>query len=295
MRALILATAGLALAACTTTGTRNDTQPVAIPFALVKDGQPVGCGQPFKKLGTGKAPSRLHDARFYVQDVALIDTAGKAVPVTLAVNEWQTGDAKSGQVALLDFENGSDGCVGTKAINTVVTGTVPPGQYAGVSFAVGVPEALNHTSIEKSPPPLDSAALNWSWQAGRKFMKVELDPKGGVTKPDGTKAATWFLHLGSTECAGNPASGEAATCKRPNRVPVRFPAFDPAKQAVALDLGALFAESDLSKDHGQAVGCMSGPTDGDCPVVFGRLGLALETGLPVNPGQSPAFRLVAKP
>lgn len=282
--------AALGLAACSGVPADNATQPVSISFALTKDGQPAACGAPLGRLGSNKVAAKLRDARFYVQDVALIDAAGKATPVKLAVNEWQTGP-----VALLDFENGADGCVGGKPMNGVVTGAVPPGKYVGLSFAVGAPPALNHTSIEKAPAPLDSAAMNWSWQTGRKFMKVEVDPKGGVTKPDGTKAPTWFLHLGSTECSGNPATGEPASCKRSNRAPLSFPAFDPATQAVALDLGVLFGGSNLSKDQGAAVGCMSGPTDADCPPVFARLGLSLETGLPVVPGKAPAFSVVKKP
>lgn len=290
MRAPILLLAVAGLAACSSVPVDNAVQPVAISFELAKDGRPAVCGKPLGALGTSKVPSKLHDARFYVQDVALLDAAGKATPVKLTVNEWQNGPT-----ALLDFEDASGGCVGNPAMNKTVTGLVPPGEYVGASFTVGVPPAQNHGAVEKSPPPLDVAAMAWSWQAGRKFMKVEVDPQGGVRKPDGTKAPTWFLHLGSTECAGNPAKGETASCKRFNRVPVVFPTFNPATQAVRLDLASLFAASNLSKDQGGAVGCMSGPTDGDCPPVFSRLGLSLETGLPVEPGKSPAFSAVKKP
>lgn len=291
----LAALTGLAcLAACTTAGPVPDSQPVAQPvtvtFALTANGQPARCGAPLGPLGAGGTPAVLHDARVYVQDVALIDTRGTAVPLALAVTDWQTEG-----VALLDFEDATAACsAGTRATNATVTGTVPPGRYAGLAFTVGVPPTLNHSSTEKAPAPLDIAAMGWSWQAGRKFLKLEVDPAGGVAKPDGSRARTWFLHLGSTECAGNPASGDSVSCKRSNRLPVSFAAFDPARQMVALDLTALFQGSDLTRDQGGAVGCMSGPTDADCAPVFRQLGLQPGGGAPL-PGPSAVFAAVAKP
>ncbi|MBP2232610.1 putative repeat protein (TIGR04052 family) [Azospirillum agricola] len=291
-RALLAGLAAVCgLAACSTATPAPEAQAVTVAFTLTANGKPARCGAPLGPLGAGGIPAVLHDARFYVQDVALIDTAGTAVPLTLAPNEWQTA-----AVALLDFEDGSGGCAGgTRATNAMVTGTVPAGRYAGLAFTVGVPPALNHSSTEKAPAPLDIAAMGWSWQAGRKLMKVEIDPVGGLAKLDTSKARTWYLHLGSTGCTGNPANGESVSCTRPNRLPVTVAAFDPATQAVALDLSSLFEGSALERDRGGAVGCMSGPTDPECGPVFRRLGLSLDDGRPVTPGSSPAFTVVAKP
>lgn len=283
--------AACVLAACSTAAPGPEPRPVTVAFALTAHGKPARCGVPLGPLGAGGTPAVLHDARFYVQDVALIDMAGRAVPLALAQNEWQTAST-----ALLDFEDGSGGCAGgTRGTNNTVTGSVPAGRYAGLSFTVGVPPALNHGSTEKAPPPLDIAAMGWSWQAGRKFIKVEVDPDGGVAKPDGSKARTWYVHLGSTGCTGNPADGESVSCTRSNRLPVTVVAFDPATQAVALDLSSVFEGSALNRDRGGAVGCMSGPTDPDCGPVFRRLGLSLDDGRPVTPGPSPAFTAVVKP
>lgn len=288
MRLSLPALCGLALATLTACGTTPpQTQTVEIAFTLRAGTAPVYCGGPFGPLGTPAVTATLRDARLYVQDIALIDTTGTAVPVTLPANDWQQPG-----VALIDLETGGPDCAGTAATNPVIRGTLPARTYSGLRFTVGVPETLNHTSVEVTPAPLDVVAMNWSWQAGRKFMKVEVTPTGGVTKPDGAKTATWFLHLGSTDCTGNPAQGGAVTCQRPNRLPVTLPAFDPARQAVALDLTALFTGTDLTRDQGGAVGCMSGPTDPDCPAVFGTLGLSLTNGQPVTPGQPPVFRAV---
>ncbi|GAB3124474.1 MbnP family copper-binding protein [Novispirillum itersonii] len=281
--------AALALGAVTLTAcaTPPGPQTVRIPFTLTAGATPVQCGTPFSLPGSGGPAVTLRDARLYVQDIALIEAGGTAVPLTLTDSDWQ----RQG-VALLDFESGSPGCAGNAAVNTAVTGTVPAGSYTGLRFTVGVPPALNHTSVEVTPAPLDVVAMNWSWQAGRKFMKVEVNPAGGVRKPDGATAPTWFLHLGSTDCTGNPVQGGAVTCQRPNRLPVTLPAFDPVRQAVALDLAALFRGTDLTRDQGGAVGCMSGPTDADCPPVFAALGLSLTTGQPLAPPQPPVFRPV---
>lgn len=266
-------------------------QSVSLSFALVAGEQPLRCGAAFGPLGRDQKRVSLRDARFYVQDVALIDDTGKPVPLRLQVNDWQ--DAK---VALLDFEDGSGHCVGgTPATNTQVIGSVPAGHYRGVSLTLGVSPSLNHTSTELQGAPLDLAAMGWSWQAGRKFIKLELDPEGGVSKADGSRANTWYLHLGSTGCSGNPVTGETVACQRANRIPLRFDGFDPATQAVVLDVAALFRDSRLAVDEGAAVGCMSGPTDPECVAVFKRLGVSLNSGSPLEPGYSSAFSARQKP
>lgn len=266
-------------------------QSVSLSFALVAGEQPLRCGAAFGPLGRDQKRVSLRDARFYVQDVALIDDTGKPVPLRLQVNDWQ--DAK---VALLDFEDGSGHCVGgTPATNTQVIGSVPAGHYRGVSLTLGVSPSLNHTSTELQGAPLDLAAMGWSWQAGRKFIKLELDPEGGVSKADGSRANTWYLHLGSTGCSGNPVTGETVACQRANRIPLRFDGFDPATQAVVLDVAALFRDSRLAVDEGAALGCMSGPTDPECVAVFKRLGVSLNSGSPLEPAYSSAFSARQKP
>jgi hypothetical protein len=62
-----------------------------------------------------------------------------------------------------------------------------------LSFVVGVPSlvrdkdgkdvVLNHSNFATAPAPLDLQSMSWNWQAGRKFIKIEVDPEGGVTRP----------------------------------------------------------------------------------------------------------------
>jgi uncharacterized repeat protein (TIGR04052 family) len=256
-------------------------RPVAITFALTANGRDVGCGAPLLGLGIGQARAKLVEARLYVHDFRLVDSAGKTTPVTLDTDEWQVAG-----VALVDFKDARGGNAPcsekSPAKNVEVTGAAPPGEYVGLEFSLGVPTeglvdgnivALNHSSIETAPPPLDVAAMNWSWQAGRKFLMIDVAPEAPIIKSDGTKGRTYFVHLGSTGCTGNPATGAIVACAKPNRVRVRLDKFDARRERVTLDLGRLFEGSDLAVDKGGPIGCMSAPDDPDCPAILGRIGV----------------------
>lgn len=166
----------------------SDRQKVAIRFALAAGDQPVECGRDIAGLGTGGQPAQLRDARFYISAPALIDAAGREVPIELEQNDWQYAN-----VALLDFENKTGKCVGTADVNDTIKGSAPRGRYKGMSFVVGVPSlvrdkdgkdvVLNHSNFATAPAPLDLQSMSWNWQAGRKFIKIEVDPAGGVTRP----------------------------------------------------------------------------------------------------------------
>src|SRR5256885_3634085 len=56
-------------------------------------------------MGTTQATVDLHDLRFYVSGVSLINDKGEAVAVTLDVNDWQTKE-----VTLIDLEDGTGAC-----------------------------------------------------------------------------------------------------------------------------------------------------------------------------------------
>ncbi|PWB81355.1 MAG: metallo-mystery pair system four-Cys motif protein [Methylocystaceae bacterium] len=307
MARIAVALASVSIASGAIPSAAAKDRPVSISFALTADGRDVGCGAPLTNLGAGRLESKLHDARFYVYGVKLIDAKGGRTPITLAQNNWQLAD-----VALLDFKDARGGnapCTETNPPkNTAVTGTAPAGSYVGLEFSVGVPVEgtsegktimLNHSSTETSPPPLDIAVMAWNWQGGRKFLLVEVDPPSYVTKPDGSKTKTWMVHLGSSGCKGNPATGEIVACARENRFTVTFDRFDPKTQRVELDLTRLFAKTDLLVDKGGAVGCMTAPDDPECPAIFEALGLNLvetapganDAGKQTKAGASPVFNI----
>jgi uncharacterized repeat protein (TIGR04052 family) len=292
---------------------------VSIHFEALNGTSPVQCGTPLTGLGSTAVAADLQDLRFYIANLALVNDQGVAVPIKLDSNVWQLTQG-SESVALIDLENATGACADathTAATNTVITGTVPGGTYVGLKASMGVPDALNHSAITGGLPPLDVAAMAWSWQSGRKFAKIELNPVGGIVKTVAATAttpastsllSTFYFHLGSTGCAAKVDAGGVAlkdaagnalySCSNPNVMDFTLASFDAGTQQVALDLGQLFKTTDITKDNGGAVGCMSGATDPECPTLFSQLKIAFgsgSSGLPINGGSGQqVFKAVLK-
>jgi uncharacterized repeat protein (TIGR04052 family) len=205
------------------------------------------------------------DFRLFIQDLALIKEDGTPVPIKNAVREpWQ-----SETVALLDFEDATGNCAGTPETNDEITGTVPAGSYKGLSFASGVPEALNHSDATKQADPLkSSASLSWSWLSGFRFAKIEL------VKTDSENFGEGVFHPGSQACSGNPAMGQVM-CSKPNRNEVLFDKFDPEKDTVVIDITTLFADTDMNMDST----CHSGER-AICESMFDAWGINFDDGKP---------------
>jgi uncharacterized repeat protein (TIGR04052 family) len=250
------------------------TQPVAIHFKGAVGAEDFACGQSYKDIGVTKSTIRPIDFRFYIHNVRLLDDNGKQTPVELTQDDkWQFDD-----LALIDFEDATGGCGnGTPEKNTVVLGTLPVGRYSGLQFTVGVPFEKNHTDLTTMPSPLNLTALSWVWNAGRKFMRVEVASTG---KPRG-----YVMHLGSTGCTPNQTRITVPTsCVHPNRVEVSLAGFDPAKDQVVVDLAELLKNSDLDgKPEQKGGGCMSNPNDPECAPMFAALGLPLTGAEAVHP------------
>lgn len=82
------------------------------------------------------------------------------------------------------------------------------------------------------------------------------------------------IHLGSTMCAADGPNKSPATCANPNRPVVEFAAFDPDRDLVVADLGALFDGVDVDSNQPDTpAGCMSSPNDGDCNRLMRNFGL----------------------
>jgi len=274
MRTLAVAL-GISLSATAAASADGATtgKPVDIKFAAVAGNAPVQCGSLISGLGSTDQSAQLADFRFYVSQVALIRRDGRPVAVKLRKNSQFRYSNRFGAVTLIDLENGTGACAeeGTAAMNADVLGTVPAGRYVGVQWTVGVPPKLNHTDIAGAPAPLNLAGLGWSWQYGRKFMKIEVTEPPGSSVPWPSK--TFFVHVGSNGCVGDPAKGASVKCTLTNEAKVRLAKFDPKRQVVDVDLKALLAGNDITVDHGGAPGCMSEETDPECGGVFKALGI----------------------
>jgi hypothetical protein len=115
----------------------------------------LSCREQYAGVGSKQTRVQPVDFRFYVQDLALIDAAGKQVPVRLKdQSPWQTPD-----VAPIDLTDASGSCVGTPETNDVILGSVPAGDYKGITFRNGVPEQLNHEDPVLHPAPLQVTDL----------------------------------------------------------------------------------------------------------------------------------------
>jgi uncharacterized repeat protein (TIGR04052 family) len=210
----------------------------------------------------------------YVSTVRLTAENGDEVPVTLD----QDGVWQHQNVALVDFEDGSAGCSnGTTQTNTVITGKVPFGKYAGVDLTIGVPTELNHSDVATAPSPLNVSGLYWSWNIGRLFLAVTTSTQ--VAGDAGTTTFDQVLHVGTTGCTGSPADGGTAVCTKPNRSQVELVGFNPGLHVIVADVAALLAKTNVALDqcHSFSAGPCAGP--------YEQLGLDFTTGSPATSAQ----------
>jgi uncharacterized repeat protein (TIGR04052 family) len=139
-----------------------------------------------------------------------------------------------------------------------------------VRFVLGLPFHLNHLADTTPQVPLNRTAMFWSWQGGRKFLRID-------------EATDLFrVHLGSTQCVSRvPTAPPPEPCGRPNRGEVMLTDFDPVTQTIVADLALLLADSDLESNQEETPpGCMSGFDDADCTPIFTNLGINFDNGLP---------------
>jgi uncharacterized repeat protein (TIGR04052 family) len=225
---------------------------VDIRFLATWNGEPLDCNS---------AAPALSDLRFYVSDPQLIDSEGRIHDVRFATEmPWQN-DA----VALIDLENGEAACTnGTPEVFEQLVGVARAGEYRGLRFTVGVPFSLNHANPLTAGPPLDDADMHWHWRSGYKFLRA-----GIRSEDDG-----FWIHVGSTGCEGTV--GHITGCRSPNRVQIELPEFTPGKSAVAIDLAALAAGTNL--EDGEPDDCSSGPAETSCVGAFAALGINHATG-----------------
>lgn len=279
--------AGLALvsllAGCAAPGGQPVSETmVPLRFAAEINGQPFECGRSYSGIGVTGSTITPTDWRMYVSNVRLVDANGRETAARLEQDgQWQHGD-----VALLDFENGSGPCRnGTAGMRDVVRVIAPAGQYRGVRFTLGVPFELNHADPTVAPAPLNLTAMFWNWQGGYKFVKFDTATTGLARAAEApaahgaAQASGFSVHLGSTVCAAASPVQKPSACQNPNRVEVVLPVFDPARQVIVADMGRVLGGANVDVNAPRsAPGCMSFPGDADCPPVMAAFGLPYGAG-----------------
>ena len=185
-KSIILATA-LLIAGMGTAQAQSDTQEVEINFAGWVGDDEFACGESYDRVGTSETTITPTDFRLYISEVALIDQDGNTVPVELE----QDGKWQYENVALLDFEDGTEACDnGTTETNTAIVGTVPEGDYESLQFTLGVPKKLNHEDAAIAPSPLNLTSMWWNWQGGYKFLRVDLETDNAIANVSNTSSST---------------------------------------------------------------------------------------------------------
>ncbi len=242
-----------------------ETQSITIDFEARVGAEAANCAGSYENLGAEDATVELKDLRFYVHDVRLVDGEDNEVPLELEQDGvWQVDN-----VALLDFEDGTNGCVdGNAELRSTVVGEVPAGDYVGVRFKLGVPFELNHEDVATSPSPLNITTLFWDWGFGHIFFSAVTTANLGKGTND------HFVHLGSTGCSGDPELGEVVTCTSPNRPEFAFDGFAAGTSVVVLDLEPLLSQSNLESE----IGCHSFPDTTACSEPFTALGINYASG-----------------
>lgn len=275
----------------------SQQQTVTINFAAEIGEKSFACGESYPNLGTTSTVITPNDFRFYITEVALIDENGQAIPLQLE----QDGKWQYQNVALLDFEDKSGACSnGTVETRNKVVGTIPPGNYQGLQFTLGIPAELNHEDATLAASPLNLTSLWWNWRGGYKFMRLDLENQSTAiknevsneqhqahqvnsethhhqTNPELSSHQSFPIHIGSTGCQANADNQKPSGCSNANQSIIKLDNFDPANNVVVADVANLLTQTDLTTNQPDTpMGCMSSPEDLDC------LGIMEHLGLPFN-------------
>lgn len=229
------------------------------------------CGRKYSQWGKS---FELADARLYLSQIELLRQESMTwEPIELDESQWQTRG-----VALLDFENAQGACAdfGTASLNTELLGRVPEGRYLGLRFSVGLPHGQNHIDPGTVRGPLAEPGMFWTWQAGYKFVKVDVK----VDAEPGRAPLRNNVHLGSTGCSSlAPMVAPSTACSRPNLARITLFPFDVKTQQLNLSLDSLLQPA-LTQGHERSPNCMGDASDpAHCETVVRSLGLDPHSGL----------------
>jgi uncharacterized repeat protein (TIGR04052 family) len=253
-----------------------------IGFEARVGSEPWSCSGSYA-LGSPPSEARPGQMRLFVSDLAVLEEDGSSAQVVLDEDAWQGNFAELGHtVALLDFDDATGNCRFSDAdTHSAITGWVPGNvDFVGLSFRIGVPDALNHQDAGLAPPPLNRPGLWWSQRDGQVSLRIELDTVNAdshrmPTVDDRTAPGGWQLWLAQTVVHApyprgqDPASSASDDCAD-LAVPgcpvdlqprVVLDDFDVTSDRVALDVGALFQDVDFTRS------AFDPPPEGRAPAV----------------------------
>ncbi|HVO26999.1 MAG TPA: MbnP family copper-binding protein [Candidatus Margulisiibacteriota bacterium] len=271
--------------------TTSAMQAFSLRFAAVDGSHTVSCGTTMSGFGADQTDDvEISDLRFYVSDVQFFTADGRSLTVELDHNDFQYV-SPDGTAALIDLTGTSVGACsgtglsypeGTARTNAALTGKVEMGQVDRVSFNIGLPQHLmkkviaEHTA-EDAPSPF--AEMHWSWAFAYRYFVMNFVIADGAGEP-----GEGYVHVGSTDCGGDgtKALTDREACGKLNTPAVSLTGFDPAKNAVAVDIRKVLANVAFEMGSGDAavpgVACHSSVEQPDCAMIFANFGLNQTTG-----------------
>jgi hypothetical protein len=145
--------------------------PVELKINLRIGDQPLQFGQTYQTPQGQRY--QINMVKFYISEVALVRPDGREVVVDGLVLADFKRDAPTQGVSVMRME-------------------VPPGEYRGIRFNVGVPRELNHLDATTQQMPLGiNSGMFWAWNPGYIFYRLE----GTALLPDGNQG--WVIHMGT--------------------------------------------------------------------------------------------------
>ena len=132
---------------------------------------------------------------------------GKWQRVKFRQNDWQTPN-----VALLKFHNACDNAASSNTKIMLDATKELLGLASAFRFTLGLPFDVNHANPLTQPSPLNDSTMFWSWQAGHKFMRLDISASDNGEN-------TFSYHLGSIGCESESAMRPPEkSCTFSNRV-----------------------------------------------------------------------------
>jgi hypothetical protein len=161
---------------------RQDGTPVDLSFVPLLEGKPFDVAQPASIAGGQLTPLNL---RFYVSEVSLEQADGTSVPVDLLS---PAGAVEPFGVHLVNFDEPASTTIHFKA---------PPGSYSGAHFTLGINDACNAGSQNRTSPLSANSEMIWPHVAGYLFLRYEAQWLAGDAAATATPPPT-MIHMGGT-------------------------------------------------------------------------------------------------
>lgn len=244
MNRILLAAGALsalvALSACDSTES-SDPATLTLSIDPQINGTALNAANPNALYTVGGVKTTVTGARLYLSEITLLKKDGTTVrlagpTVTVPIRTTAGKDSTltvSDRIVLVKSDKGE---------TSYALGEAPAGDYAGMTYTVGLTGLANRADATQAPAGHALAKqtdLNnfWSWNAGYIFARFEgvLDLNHDGT-PDADAASTWEMHLGTSAMATTVTSN----------TPFRLESGRHQELRVVADYGALMSGIDLS-------------------------------------------------